>query len=782
MNRPAMNRTPFLFLRFALLLTFALPHVNSLAQNSPIGSWRDHLPYLRGKKVAVARDRIYCSSDEGFFAYRPDDQEVQRISRLNGLNDFQIQDIAYSKSNKVLVIVYTNTNIDLLYDDGSVFNMSDIKRKNIPGNKTVRSVSIDGDFAYLGCGFGIVVINLPKREIKDTYTLTTGSSPDVLAVTTDDTCLYAACDDGVYRAALNDPFLSNPNGWTRILADSAGGGTFNQIARFRNLLMVNYRKNNADTLLAWNGSWGAGLPNDLRYIINLQSLHKANNELTVTEYSRFSVYDIGFNLIRRVDQNVIIPAYFADGMRDPEGNCWLADREKGLIRVAAGSNTWEKIFPQGPYSSRIAAMQVVDGTLWTVHGPRSRNWLNAYRYDGFSYFDGVSWKTFDAFTAQTPLFSQYNFFDNMSLSVDPSDKEHLFIGSSGAGLLEFKNDQVVAHYDTANSTLLAQVGNPTQYKVHGLSYDRDGNVWVSNAGTAAVIQVLKADRTWKRFFFPGAVNSTAITGDMVIDDLGYIWISTFQNLGGKEGILVFNPNYTIDNTADDRFELVDFALNRVRCLAKDQDGTIWAGTEAGVYVFYPPSTLPQQILIKQNNTFQYLLAAEIVTAIAVDGANRKWVGTENGGLFLFSPDGQEQVLHFTTANSPLFSDNITSLAIDGKSGEVYIGTDKGLLSYRSDAITPEEEVVGCGNVLVYPNPVRSEYSGPIAIQGLIPNGSVRIADIHGGLVYQTTALGTQAVWNGTDNSGNRVPTGVYVVYSTDEAGEFSCVTKVMVYR
>jgi ligand-binding sensor domain-containing protein len=370
----------------------------------------------------------------------------------------------------------------------------------------------------------------------------------------------------------------------------------------------------------------------------------------------------------------------------------------------------------------------------------------------------------------------------MSLTVDASDKEHLFIGSSGAGMLEFRNNQVVAHYDTANSTLLSQVGNPTQYKVHGLSYDREGNVWVSNAGTAAVIQVLKSDRTWKRFFFPGAVNSTAITGDMIIDDFGSVWVSAFQNLGGKEGILVFNPNNTIDNTADDKYEIVDFALNRVRCLAKDLDGTIWAGTEAGVYVFYPPSTLPQQILIKQNNTFQYLLSSEIVTAIAVDGANRKWVGTENGGLFLFSPDGQEQILHFTSSNSPLFSDNITALAIDGKSGEVYIGTDKGLLSYRSDAITPEQDVLGCKDLLVYPNPVRSEYAGPVAIRGLVPNGTVRITDIHGGLVFQTTALGTQAVWNGTNNTDKRVPTGVYVVYSTDEAGEFSCVTKVMVYR
>ena len=771
-----------MLLRLAPLLILVFLQLNSFGQNQSIGSWRDHLPYLRGKKVAVARDRIYCSSDEGFFAYRPGDQDVQRLSRLNGLNDFQIQDIAYSKSNKVLVIVYANTNIDLLYDNGSVFNMSDIKRKNIPGNKTVRSVTIDGDFAYLACGFGIVVINLPRREIKDTYILATGTSPDVLAVTSDDNHIYAACNNGVYRAALNDPFLSNPTGWTRILADSTGGGTFNQIVLFRNLLIVNYRKNNADTLLAWNGGWGAGLPNDLKNISNLQSLEKANNQLTVTEYTRFSVYDLQFNLVRRVDENLIAPAYFADGMPDDDGNSWIADRERGLVHIPSGSNSWEKIFPQGPYSSRIAAMQVMNGTLWAMHGPRSRNWLNAYRYDGFSRFDGASWKTFDGYTAQNPLFFGYNFFDNMSLTVDPSDKEHLFIGSSGSGLLEFRNDQVVAHYDTSNSTILAQVGNPTQYKVHGVSYDREGNVWVSNAGTAAVIQVFKSNRTWKRFFFPGAVNSTAITGDMIIDDFGSIWVSTFQNLGGKEGVLVFNPNNTIDNTADDRFEIVDFALNRVRCLAKDQDGTIWAGTEAGVYVFYPPSTLPQQILIKQNNTFQYLLSSEIVTAIAVDGANRKWVGTENGGLFLFSPDGQEQVLHLTTANSPLFSDNITALAIDGKSGEVYIGTDKGLLSYRSDAITADEEVVGCGNILVYPNPVRSEYTGPVAIQGLIPNGTVRITDIHGGLVFQTTALGTQAVWNGTDNSGKRVPTGVYVVYSTDEAGEFSCVTKVMMYR
>jgi hypothetical protein len=220
-----------------------------------------------------------------------------------------------------------------------------------------------------------------------------------------------------------------------------------------------------------------------------------------------------------------------------------------------------------------------------------------------------AWVSFDGKAAQTPFIFQYNLYDNLSLAVDPSDKNHLFIGSAGSGLFEFKNDQVIAHYDTSNSPLQGQVGNLPQCRVHGIALDRDRNLWVSNAGVANVLKVLKNDGTWKSFSFLGAINSYSLTGDVLVDNNGFIWLTVFENTGGKEGILMFNPNFTIDNTSDDQFEIAEFGSNRVRCMAMDKEGTIWAGTEGGVYVFYPPSATPQQILIRQDNSYQYLLAA-----------------------------------------------------------------------------------------------------------------------------------------------------------------------------
>jgi hypothetical protein len=198
-----------------------------------------------------------------------------------------------------------------------------------------------------------------------------------------------------------------------------------------------------------------------------------------------------------------------------------------------------------------------------------------------------------------------------------------------------------------------------------------------------------------------------------------------------------------------------------------------------LYVFYPPSLEPQKIIISQEGAFQYLLETEVVTAITVDGANRKWIGTENAGVFLFSADGQEQLLHFTAENSPLFSNNIYAITIDGKTGQVYIGTDKGLLSYQGDAVEGEEE---CSDVEVYPNPVSSGYAGPIAIKGVAANSTVKITDVSGNLVFETQALGGQAVWYGANLSGERVSTGVYLVFAMDQEGEETCTAKLLFNR
>jgi hypothetical protein len=323
-----------------------------------------------------------------------------------------------------------------------------------------------------------------------------------------------------------------------------------------------------------------------------------------------------------------------------------------------------------------------------------------------------------------------------------------------------------------------------------MDYDSKGNLWVLNSLAAAPVNVFTSEGQWRAFGIPGIPGAPQF-GDMTVDSYGQKWINVLDNnapLGS--GLVVFNDNGTLDIPSDDRSRFFSTGIGKgnlpsvdIRAITEDLEGEIWLGTGRGIAVIYSPGSATtasdfdaQQILINQDGINQYLLETEVVTAIAVDGANRKWIGTESGGLFLMSSDGTEQIRNFNEQNSPLLSNFIIALTIDQNTGEVYIGTNRGIVSYQGDAIKGEGP---CGDVIVYPNPVRNDYSGPVAIKGLISNGSFKITDVSGQLVYEGVANGTQAIWNGTDFSGIRVQTGVYLVFSADETGEFSCSTKLL---
>jgi len=259
-------------------------------------------------------------------------------------------------------------------------------------------------------------------------------------------------------------------------------------------------------------------------------------------------------------------------------------------------------------------------------------------------------------------------------------------------------------------------------------------------------------------------------------------------------LFAFDMNGTLDDESDDRYEkfnVVDvnnkIISNNVFSFAEDHDGNIWVGTDKGIVVYYTPSRVfdeglfyGQQIIVPRNDgtgLADILLGTEKVTAIAVDGANRKWVGTAKAGVFLFSDDGLENIHHFTTENSPLLSNNILDIAIDGEKGTLYFGTDKGLISYKSTAIDGKDNF---RDVYVYPNPVREDYQGEIVITGLVGNVNVKITDITGNIVYETTALGGQAIWDGKTFSGDRVHTGIYMIFCTNEDGTQTHITKLLV--
>ena len=303
-----------------------------------------------------------------------------------------------------------------------------------------------------------------------------------------------------------------------------------------------------------------------------------------------------------------------------------------------------------------------------------------------------------------------------------------------------------------------------------------------------MLNVKKAppDNTWKAFDFSGYVSANQAESDIVIDQSNQIWMI----LPRGNGLLVFNDNGNIDNTSYEIMPISNatghgaLASNYIYSIAVDQGGEIWVGTDAGVSVFYNPGNVftgsnydSQQILVNEGGFIQPLLASEIVSAIAVDGANRKWIGTQNSGVYLMSADGTEQLLNFNTDNSPLFSNTINSIAINQQTGEVFFGTDQGIESYKGTATNGGPTF--SDTITVYPNPVPSGYNGTIAVKGLAQNSDIKITDVSGTLVYSTTAEGGQAIWNGKNFAGDRAQTGVYLVFCASSDGSKRLVAKIL---
>jgi len=316
--------------------------------------------------------------------------------------------------------------------------------------------------------------------------------------------------------------------------------------------------------------------------------------------------------------------------------------------------------------------------------------------------------------------------------------------------------------------------------------DGNGNVWMINVRSEKPLAVYREDGTFESFSVKNIVNRTTPGFDMIIDQRGYHWM-----LFNREGIVVFDENR--DDLAGPklhRFTAADgsggLPSNEVNTIVEVLDGAIWVGTSDGVGVFFSPFDVFSQspsdarpIIVEQGGIFQPLFENQAISKIVVDGANRKWVGTFGSGVFLMSADGTDQIHHFTTTNSPLLSNTINDIAIDPRSGDVYIATENGLMSYTSDA-TQGQFANNCTSV--FPNPVRETYTGPISITGLVRDSQVRITDVRGNLIYETVSNGGTAVWDGTNRNRQRVATGVYFALSSDPEGNSTCVSKILVVK
>lgn len=764
-----------LFLLFACITLFAQP--------AALGSWRVYLPQTDATSLAQTPEKIYVGTKYYLYEYNKTDGSIYPITGLNGLSELGIAQLAYNSNVNALIIAYNSSNFDI-YINGTIKNYPDISRSNIAGEKTINHILPYGDKVYFSCSFGIVLFNIITGQFEDTYIIgANGAYIKVYQVATDDTNIVAATENGLYRANINHPNLAFFSNWQHI------GEFMPEGLETKNIVYSNSKfYAEADGLIyqssdltEWDLVYG-----NANWCI--QSVEVSYNQVVICEWqnscnannaqsARVVVIQPDQSIIQYEKWNLLRPV---KSFTDESGNVWAADFWRSLIKM--GLDYSETIIPQGPYSSNVFSCAVLNKDIWVAHGGITySSWNGKTNKEGVSILRQGFWESYGSRNNQA-----FEGVDDVLNIVNFPTQSTYYISSYNKGIISF-NGSDYGRIDPGNSSLQYTVGDPSTCRIGGMTFDSSGNLWVANYGTPNAISVMTPEGEWKSFttpFIPGSPPNPYT--QIIVDDYGQKWVAAHKN-----GLLVFNHGADLENTTDDLYKLLktgtgqgNLPIVEVTCLAKDKNGAIWVGTTEGIGVYYCPFMVFQngcdavRPYVDVTGFGAYLLETEIIRAIVVDGANRKWIGTENG-LWLISPDGTQPLEYFTTKNSPLLSNFITGLSLDGESGELYIGTDRGLVSYRTDAT---EGGFNNGELMVYPNPVRPEYEGDIAIKGLAQNANVKITDIAGNLVFEITANGGTAVWNGRDYTGKKAATGVYLVFSSNSDGSDNAVTKLMIVR
>lgn len=750
------------------------------AQDRQLGTWRSYMSYSNAYSICDAVDKVYVAGANTVFSYEKNTGVIQTYDKSTGLSDISVSMLNYDAYSQTLVVAYNNSNIDLIVNGTDIYNIPDIKNKSSTGSLVIHGIAFNSGKCYVASDIGISVINLTKREISNTYIIGAGGAQiKVYSVSFDTQNIYAATQEGVKHAALNSANLQNFNSW--ILFPASLGmpnmRTKYVAAHAGNLYAV-ITGINTDTLYKYDGvSWQKIF---YAYKNTFKSFYETNGNLffsvwndSVSAKSDFWKIDVSGSLIQSPSMGARSRGWF-----ESSGNSYSADEWNGFMINKQGDVKTEN--PSGPYRSDVFSLNIYDDAVYVSSGGADESWGNIWNYNGVYVYKDHQWSYFNG--SSDAVFS--GMIDFLSTAVIPF-RNKTYFGSFFNGLVERDNQWgILTVYDKTNSLLEGATGDSARTKISALAADKRNNLWIGNAYATKPLKLIRPDGSWHEFTMPYHFD---LMKKIVVDENDQLWMPLRGS--SATGILVWSYNETIANISDDKARLLragegqgGLPDNVVYCVVEDKDKNIWAGTNQGIGVFYCPGSVlntggcdADQIKVERDGYIGYLFGTESVRAIAVDAANRKWVGTTNG-VWLISADGKTELLKFNSDNSPLPANQITDIAIDPKTGEVFIGTIAGLVSYQGDAI---EDCGDCDEALVYPNPVKPDYTGPIAIKGLAQDAYVKITDISGTLVYQGKANGTQMIWDGNGYKGERAKSGVYLVFSSTDLGKEKRVAKIL---
>ena len=750
--------------------------------------WTSHLSLQNCTFADYSTEGPVAGNSAGFFLYASDGSLLQ-FTKVNHLSDIDLT--ALSAYGSQVFVGYSNGNLDIV--DVNSFSTQNIPElKNFSGEeyKSINKFYKSGSYVYCATDCGIMQVDIQKKEFKTRYKIDNNTTPNVYDIAILNDTIYAATSTGLYRASTKSAALENCAEWS-ICSDTT---SISDVVSFANKVLYT----NADTI------YQVGIDTAFAAAKNFCNFDVKDESLIINTKSSISIYDTSLTAKTSISKynfdgasNQSISATNAAFTKN--GTLIIADANYGLVLSDLKGNA-KYYYPNGPYSNNSFHLVCTPQGLYSSEGGITSTAGRLNRKFRVNFYNGNKWSSFSASGT-----------DALRICYDPNNTDSIFVSSWGTGLYKANSSGVEQFYNSKNSPLKSAYG--TTYFIGGIAFDKNSNLFATNSlvYSSALMVRTAEDNEWHTMYYD--ITEMQRFCRLTVTSNGYIWTSTnFDGYRASPGLYVFDPNGTLDDDSDDRYrgpietsvgDERDYGLlqlwdengevitDDIYDIVEDKTGVIWIGCSEGIVtikdetkIFTTDKPAFSHIKVPRNdgtNYADYLLDGITVNTIAVDGANRKWIGTATSGAYLVSDDGTETIHAFNKSNSPLPSNDVTSIAIHPKTGEVFFATKYGIVSYAGDAIEPEETIAE--HIRVYPNPVKPTFTGSVKMEGFVDGTAVKITDVSGRLVYSTTSLGGQATWwNCKGLDGKRVSTGVYLIWANDDDGDEKTVGKIMVVR
>ncbi|MEN9337479.1 MAG: hypothetical protein RLZZ500_2466 [Bacteroidota bacterium] len=773
------------------IVLFCLVVGLQIAQAQTNRLWQGYFSFNTLKDITRKNSTVYAASENAVFFQKPSDGFLETITTINGLKADNITTVHYSEAYQVLLVGNDNGLLLVVDKDGKVAYKNGILTEvPVPASvKNINHFTEDDGKVYIACDYGISVFDLEQMEFGDTYYIGNGGAQvKVYQTTVFNGFIYAATDsNGIKRAAVNNPFLIDFNQWQ--VFDS---GNWLGIQSQQNKLILCNSNNIVYT------SIGSGFNPVYTIGQTAVDFRVVDTYTLITTLQKVVVLDASNTVIATVNASQYTPETVTFNAAHIAGDqLYIATNETGLLETGLSTINLQVLKPSGPDSNQPFRLHKTDDKLFVTYGKFN------FTYNPYSptppyqpYLLPINYYNKDLGWSKIPTTDVFNARSLSSVAVNPKNSSEVYISSYFSGVLKLEDMVPTVLYNQTNTgtngleSLVLSPPDPTyvDIRINGLKYDSKGNLWMTNAYVDKGIKVLKSGGQWQSFDLNTVLTEPFFEryGQIQIDKNDTKWIPSYR----ANGLIIFNENYNnkcllVKTGTEGNLPSMD-----VRCVAIDNRNQVWIGTARGLRTISSADTFinadniqSKAIIINEVidgvELAQELFYEQVILDICVDGANRKWVSIADSGVYLVSSNGQETIYHFTKENSPLPSNNVADIEIDGTTGEVFFATEKGLISYKGMATKPSDDLAG---VYVYPNPVRPEYTGTVKIAELTDKATVKITDIEGNLVFETTSSGGIIEWDTTAFGKYRVASGVYMIFISGQDGIETAVRKVMIIR